>query len=323
MQKETEIAFEVKVEPAARGEVVPRSAPGGCIVGTDGVLYIMFQFMAHHLRVGIAAAFVGTAEGVGPSAEMQHLGVIGGMQGDKAVKMECQFVVGGVGVEEAQLLFVQSALQWDLLIFLLAAYLGGVLTIVYQRLLQVVYMGDLQCVNPHFVVFGREVVLPIGQSCLLQHAASVDHAGVAHHAVEEQPYLQCIAFLGEEHDGVDVAELVDGGAADAHVGTCGEQRHLSLQFGGFPSVVVVHAGDERSLHHGEGAVEGGYEPHIVRVVDASHTRVGVRVGDSYRAVGGTVVAYPQFEIAVGLSQHAVDGLSQVAFAIVYGQDDGY
>src|SRR6478735_8561770 len=102
-----------------------------------------------------------------------------------------------------------------------------------------------------------------------------------------------------------------------------EHGHLAAEPVGEGDVVVADAGDQLApgvLH--DGVVRGG-DAAVLGVGDDADARVGGVAGDHLgRRVGRGIVDDQELEVGVVLGQAAVDGLGQVALAVVGGDGEG-
>jgi hypothetical protein len=122
-----------------------------------------------------------------------------------------------------------------------------------------------------------------------------------------------VVLVDNDVVGIDHADF---GAAVEDVDGFGEGS-------GGEEVVAVYEAEVLALGGGGGGGDADASALVGGGGDAdAGVLVGVVVGDGEGAVGGAVVPDQQLEVGIGLGEDAFDGLGEVVFAVVGGDDEG-
>lgn len=285
---------------------------GGVLRGEVSVFHIVqgaigdmgFELAAQGIA-GVVAGSVAVGEQLGEGLKVGDVFLGIDFAWDEDIEEVLLFFVGEVGVEPLEHLEAHLVAFHDLGFASRGGDLGGVGAVVEEGALDVVDLCDAVDVGPHHVVLGGEGLGAVAQ-------VVVDHDGAAEHRHDDRTAEEHLGFgvlvvLGEAYQRGLGAEELESEAADSHFGMAVEDTYAGLQPVGFGDVVAVHAGHQLGVDDVEATVEVLGETHIVGeggdadagVVDCAHHVQGV--------VRRGVVDHQQLEVAVGLTEDAVDG----------------
>ena len=301
----------------------------GCVPGREVSVFHIVQGtigdMGFELAVqgivGIVAGSVAVDDQLGEGLEVGDVFLGIDFAWDEDIEEVLLFFVGEVGVKPLQH-FEAHLVAFHYLGFASrGGDLGGVGAVVEEGALDVVNLRDAVDVGPHHVVLGREGLSAVAK-------VVVDHDGTAEHrhddrASEEHLGFGVLVVLGEAYQRGLGAEELEPEAADSHLGMAVENTYAGLQPVRFSYVVAVHTGHQLGVDEVEASVEVLGEAHIVGkggdadagVVDGAHHVHGV--------VRRGVVDYQQLEVAVGLTEDAVDGFLDPRGNIICRHQHGY
>lgn len=301
----------------------------GCVLrGEVSVFHIVqgaigdmgFELAAQGI-IGVVAGGVVVDEQLGEGLEVGDVFFGIDRARDEVVEEILFLFVREVGVEPEEHLEAYLVAFHDLGFASRGGDLGGVGAVVEEGALDVVDLRDAVDVGPHHVVLGREGLGAVAE-------VVVDHDGAAEHRHDDRATEQHLGFgvlvvLGEVYQRGLGAEELESEATDTHLGMAVEDTYAGLQPVGFGDVVAVHTGHQLGVDDFEAAVEVLGEAHIVReggdadarVVDGAHHVEGV--------VRRGVVDHQQLEVAVGLTEDAVDGFLDPGGNIICRHQHGY
>lgn len=255
--------------------------------------------------VGVVAGGVAANDQLGEGLEVGDVFPGIDFAWDEDIEEVLFFFVCEIGVEPLEHLEAHLVAFHNLGFASRGGNLGGVGAIVEEGALDIVDLRDAVDVGPHHVVLGGEGLGAVAE-------VVVGHDGTAEHrhddrAAEEHLGFGVLVVLGEAYQRALGAEELESEAADPHLGVAVEDTYAGLQPVGFSDVVAVHTGHQLGGDEVEAAVEVLGEAHIVGeggdadagVIDGAHHVEGV--------VRRGVVDYQQLEVAVGLTEDAVDG----------------